>query len=220
MAAYWATSCILWTGGARPLCIPGLVLQVRVPSAGPRQGITSLVDSAPQIILAPCRELGDRELVETAPRDPSLPARHVVCALLPLRTVAHFICLVRSQGHLQVSNRAPDSANISAKRRPSSPAATCIFTPFDTRTHSALPAALPGHSHGTRRYLTTLANRRRHPFCIAFACTAPATTLIFSFHLHRPLVQLPSPRCISQIVSHSSAWVSNLYLTWVVELPC
>ncbi|KAH7402207.1 hypothetical protein DE146DRAFT_631458 [Phaeosphaeria sp. MPI-PUGE-AT-0046c] len=95
----------LQSSAGRPL------LQVRSSVAGDNLCSGALgggVDSAAQIIPAPCRRphtisatsrpaLGDRELVETPPKTRLLPARHVVCALLPAKKHSRSFYLSRRQ---------------------------------------------------------------------------------------------------------------------------
>lgn len=124
---------------------------------------TITVDSAAQIrspwslchlsISATSRpELGGRELVETAPKSRLLPARHVVCALLPEKHCLSFHLSRPCQVLLaQVSRQAPYSSPKYIRHRAlSSEFIFSIFTPLPIhsfqRAHRHSPIALPGCS--------------------------------------------------------------------------
>lgn len=129
----------------------------------------SLSLAAHTVISATSRpELGDRELVETAPKVPSAPGTSCSLrfAVLTSALSSHFICLVPGQGHAQLV-RAPDSTRYSCQRAPFF--RISYFHPHSLRAvHSFLSTiALPGQSIGTRRYLIYIAKPRRHLSVVA-----------------------------------------------------
>jgi hypothetical protein len=107
--------------------------------------------SRPHTISATSRPAqGDRELVETPPKTRLLPARHVVCALLPEKsTVSHFICLAgRPWFGYSVTWPPYSSSTLYQARRPpagiSYPHLHSLTTFHSFR--SPEPSALPGCS--------------------------------------------------------------------------
>lgn len=168
--------------------------------------LASCVDSAAQIILAPCRRphtisatsrpaLGDRELVETPPKTRLLPARHVVCALLPAK---------KHSRSFYLSRRQPSPVGYSVT-------GPLILVPRYIR-HGALPSEFLLSLH------TPFA--LKHSFLLYRATPAHCLAVVhWSNPPSRPLLNPPTPRP-STLVAQTVPFLTFHQLLLLPATPC
>jgi hypothetical protein len=200
----------------------------------PTQGITSPVDSAAQIILAPCLwphtisarsrpALGDRELVETAPKDPSAPGTSCTLCFSGSRAQSLISFVSRQPSQAPLLHRC---LHVYRKGAPSgwNLASSPISLP-SSFTHSCFHRASPAHCLAVVHWYTTLFNHLAHTPLRPVTPGSPARPP-HSFPLRLPAIivqaftQLPLTRCISISVSPPVVLaLPCLYLTCLWN-PC